>query len=74
MTFQNREDGVNQEVMVDRVLDRANRGEVADRTMAMTGRMEEMTIMGAIAEMIWVDMIEIMIEVSASNDLHKMHM
>ena len=50
--------------MVDKVLDQANRGEVADRTMAMTGRMEEMTITGAIAEMIWVDMIEIMIEVS----------
>ena len=64
MTFQNREDDESQEVMVDKVLDQANRGEVADRTMAMTGRMEEMTITGAIAEMIWVDMIEIMIEVS----------
>lgn len=49
--------------MVDKVLDQANQGEVADRTMAMTGRMEEMTITGAIAEMIWVDMIEIMIEI-----------
>jgi hypothetical protein len=62
--FQNREDVVNQESMVDKVLDRANREQVDDRTMAMTGHMGEMTIMDPTVEMIWVDMIVAMIEVS----------
>lgn len=52
VNFQNHEDDVNQEAMVDKVQCQANQGEAADRIMAMTGRMEERTITGAIAEMI----------------------